>query len=98
MLPSGITTLLCHVLAIHPAPAVCRIHVVPLSVDRHTSFLSPVLPSATVPPINTMLPSGRTTLLWPDLAVHPAAAFTSVQDALYGSSPKYHAQPVAYSE
>jgi hypothetical protein len=56
MLPSGIATLLTAVLPVHPELTFWRIHVVPLSVDRHVSFLKS-------PPISTMLLSGINTLL-----------------------------------
>jgi hypothetical protein len=47
-------------LADHPELPFTKVHVAPLSVDRHTSFIRSA-PAA--PPINTMLPSGIATLL-----------------------------------
>jgi hypothetical protein len=44
MLLSGIATLLCKDLAVHPALAFTCVQVAPLSVDRHTSFQKPPLP------------------------------------------------------
>jgi hypothetical protein len=60
MLPSGITTLVGDVLSIHPELAFTRVHVVPLFIDRHVSFLYLKLAK---PPIRMMLPSGIATLL-----------------------------------
>ncbi|MGB7787591.1 hypothetical protein [Methanoregula sp.] len=68
MLPSGIATLLCKHLAVQPDLAFISVHVAPLSVDRHVSFLG--VPST--PPMRTMLPSGIVTLLKYSRADHPA--------------------------
>ena len=77
MLPSGIDTELGQVLGDHPALAFISVHVAPLSVDRHTSFLK----AATSPPINTILPSGIATLLCEHRADHSAPAFINVHVA-----------------
>jgi hypothetical protein len=97
MLPSGITTLLCPALGCHTALAFICVHILPLSIDLHTSSLKPNdIPSS--PPIRTILPSGITTLLCPSLVVQQLLAFTCVQGALKSSSPKYHAQPLGVPE
>ncbi|KAF5053763.1 hypothetical protein DSECCO2_394990 [anaerobic digester metagenome] len=58
MLPSGIATEVWPSLGNHPALGNC-VHVVPLSVDRQTSFFRPRYQ----PPMITMLPSGIATLV-----------------------------------
>jgi hypothetical protein len=78
ILPSGSTTVLWDCRDGQPELPFISIQYLPLSVDRHVSFRKLGEKPPVVPPMITILPSGRTTLLGIIRAVQLAFAFSSV--------------------